>query len=118
MMGRGKGRMEQRGCDLTRCDSHFQPWNREIVSPGDGKNFPQPTNTVVVHYTGRVSLRCYHLPVCPALTCAFCHRCQLEDGSKFDSSVDRKMPFQFQLGTGQVITGWDEAIKNVSPLLH
>merc|ERR1711907_219436 len=67
------------------------PWNREIVSPGDGKNFPQPTNTVVVHYTGR-----------------------LEDGSKFDSSVDRKMPFQFQLGTGQVITGWDEAIKNMS----
>jgi peptidylprolyl isomerase len=40
---------------------------------------------------------------------------QLEDGTKFDSSVDRNTPFQFQLGMGQVIAGWDEAIKNVSP---
>ena len=47
---------------------------------------------------------------------------QLEDGTKFDSSVDRNTPFQFQLGVGQVISGWDEAIKNVSAgtvvLLH
>jgi peptidylprolyl isomerase len=56
----------------------------EVVGTG-----PSPTtgSKVIVHYTGT-----------------------LENGSKFDSSVDRKQPYTFMIGTGSVIKGWDEGI--------
>lgn len=34
----------------------------------------------------------------------------LENGTRFDSSVDRKKPFSFIIGIGQVIKGWDEGV--------
>lgn len=37
----------------------------------------------------------------------------LTDGTKFDSSLDRGDPFQFSLGAGQVIRGWDEGVQGM-----
>ncbi len=52
---------------------------------------PRPGQTCVMHYTGWL----YENGA---------------KGKKFDSSLDRGQPFEFKIGAGQVIAGWDEGV--------
>ncbi len=61
----------------------------EDLAVGDGAE-AATGSSVSVHYTG-----------------------WLLDGDKFDSSLDRNMPFDFFLGGGQVIKGWDEGVQGM-----
>ncbi|VAW71992.1 Peptidylprolyl isomerase, FKBP-type [hydrothermal vent metagenome] len=57
------------------------------LSNGEGTEAKGEGQFAIVHYTG-----------------------WLEDGTKFDSSVDRDDPFRFPIGAQMVIKGWDEGI--------
>jgi peptidylprolyl isomerase len=52
---------------------------------------PRTGQTCVMHYTGWLYANG-------------------QKGKKFDSSVDRGEPFEFPIGTGRVIKGWDEGV--------
>ncbi|TMW60530.1 hypothetical protein Poli38472_000572 [Pythium oligandrum] len=64
----------------------------ETIRPGDGKNYPREGDALTMHYTGTLK----------------------SDGSKFDSSRDRNEPFQFVIGVGEVIEGWDVGVMKMS----
>ena len=59
----------------------------QVIGTGD---LAVAGKTTTVHYTGR-----------------------LENGKKFDSSIDRGQPFSFPLGAGRVIKGWDEGVQGM-----
>ena len=73
--------------NMTTTDSGLQYVDREV---GDGAEAVRGV-TVQVHYTGWLWI-------------------DGERGDKFDSSVDRGQPFEFNLGAGSVIRGWDEGV--------
>ena len=56
-----------------------------------------PGRTVVVHYTGWL----------------YDDSRAEKKGTKFDSSRDRNEPFEFSLGAGEVIRGWDEGVQGM-----
>ncbi len=61
------------------------------TQPGTGREAERGFH-ISVHYTGWL----------------YDEKAEGHKGQKFDSSLDRKQPFDFDLGAGQVIQGWDE----------
>lgn len=68
-----------------------------ILTSGDGQ-VAQAGDNVVVHYTGWL----------------YDESAENNRGTKFDSSVDRGEHFQFPLGAGRVIKGWDQGVEGMA----
>jgi len=65
---------------------------QDIVREGDGETFPKKGDKLSMHYKGTLA----------------------SDGTQFDSSYDRGVPFSFKIGKGEVIKGWDEGVMKMS----
>ena len=75
---------------MTRTSSGLQYDDTQV---GSGAA-PKSGQTCVMHYTGWLWVN-------------------NAKGAKFDSSVDRGKPFEFPLGQGRVIKGWDEGVASM-----
>ncbi len=62
-----------------------------IATPPGCRRRAQPGDKLSMHYTGTL----------------------FSTGAKFDSSLDRNRPFDFTLGVGQVIQGWDQGVEGM-----
>jgi FKBP-type peptidyl-prolyl cis-trans isomerase len=84
-----KNNTKTKGVKMTEAGFEATPSGLQIKDEvvGNGET-AKAGKKVAVHYTGTL----------------------YPEGSKFDSSKDRGQPFQFNLGAGQVIKGWDEGV--------
>lgn len=78
---------EQTSQTTNQSTQEKKPMGLEIktTKEGTGDRVIKNGDTISVHYTGK-----------------------LTDGTKFDSSVDRGVPFEFKIGQGMVIQGWEQ----------
>jgi peptidylprolyl isomerase len=88
--GDEKGKAEEKGKSESKMQRLPSGLQYEDVKVGTGAT-PKTGQTCVMHYTGWLWENG-------------------AKGAKFDSSVDRGQPFEFPLGQGRVIKGWDEGI--------
>lgn len=82
-----QSKQEQKSNQGKQESSMAEELKIEVLSEGSGDRVTKKGDTISVHYVGT-----------------------LTDGTKFDSSVDRGTPFDFQLGAGMVIAGWDQGL--------
>jgi peptidylprolyl isomerase len=81
------------GVDVAGFISHASGLKMADTKVGSGA-FPRAGQTCIVHYTGWLFQNG-------------------KKGVKFDSSLDRGKPFEFPLGRGEVIKGWDEGVASM-----
>lgn len=80
---------EQKTVSTNNSNNEKKSMGLEIktTQEGTGEKVVKSGDNISVHYTGK-----------------------LTDGTKFDSSVDRGTPFEFQIGQGMVIQGWEQGL--------